>query len=125
MNVVAATSECLKSWQERNHVVRSIACRLDEDKLVIGTDDHKVILLDIHTGEHLKTFEGHTNRLWSVAFSHEGNMLASGSADHTVKLWDIHTGRCLNTLKEEGYRVRSPNIGSTVPGISWEKSPAK
>ncbi|MBD0346445.1 MAG: hypothetical protein ICV63_16790, partial [Coleofasciculus sp. Co-bin14] len=54
------TGECLENWQERNHVVRSIACRLDEDKLVIGTDDHKVILLDIHTGKHLKTFEGHT-----------------------------------------------------------------
>ena len=47
----------LKQWMiEERCRCTSIACRLDEDKLVIGTDDHKVILLDIHRGEYLKTF---------------------------------------------------------------------
>lgn len=82
--------------------VWSIAFSRDGKLLASSSQDTKVKLWDIITGECLNTFgdsDGHKDQVWSVKFSPiKDNILASCSSDETFKLWDIETGECIKTF---------------------------
>ena len=74
--------------------------------LASGSDDFKVRLWDVRTGE-CRQLQGHTAQVRSVAFCAKGKILASTSGDNTVKLWDVETGECRQTLHKHTHWVRS------------------
>ncbi len=94
-----------RNWYRSS--VNSVAFSPDGLTLASGSDNTKVTLWDVATGELKATFEGHKEGVTSVAFSPDGLTLASGSRDHSIKLWDVATSAIKATLGEHDFGVYS------------------
>ena len=72
------------------------------EKIIIasGSQDGKIRLWDMETGECLQTLSGHTNWVTNIAFSPDGKILASCGGDRYIKLWDMTTGKSTYTLQQ-------------------------
>ena len=64
------------------------------------SEDNKVVLLDMQSGELLQTLEGHTGRdgVSAMVFSPDGKKLATGAFDARIVLWDVESGQKLQEL---------------------------
>ncbi len=83
----------------------------DGTMFATGSQDQRVRLYDMPTGDIIATFDGHNHVVKSVMFSPDGKTLASGSSDGTILLWDLQ-------------RLHSvPHILKEVSGIE-QKGPA-
>ncbi|MBD2312407.1 protein kinase [Desertifilum sp. FACHB-1129] len=90
----------LWNWQERS-LVRSLtehsgsvvsvslAVSADGQQLAIGSDNHRIKLVNLTNSEIISL--QHSRGIHSVAFSPDGQYLVSGSSDNTVQLWDVTT----------------------------------
>lgn len=67
----------------------------DGQHVVSGSDDWKVIVWEIETGEVKYKLDNHRGGVKTVAFSHDLQYLASGGEDKTVKLWEFKSGKLL------------------------------
>lgn len=79
-------------------IIFSIAFDPAGQTLASGSDDGKVKLWDVTSGELLRTLDGHEGAIYSVAFDPMGRTLASGGDDSSVRLWDTASGKLLRTL---------------------------
>ncbi|KYC40905.1 hypothetical protein WA1_25145 [Scytonema hofmannii PCC 7110] len=107
------TGQCLKTLQEHNSWVSSVAFNPESNILASGSHDQTVKLWDVNTGQCLKTLQGHTSWISSVAFSPQGDSLTSTSLDETIKLWNIKTGECLKTMRSD-----RPYEGMNITGTT-------
>jgi WD40 repeat protein len=87
--------------------VRSVALSADGGRVVSGSDDGTVRVLDGSSGECVRELRGHTRRVNSVALSADGGLVVSGSFDGTVLVWDGSSGECLRELRGHKDIVRS------------------
>jgi WD40 repeat protein len=97
---------CRKKLLGATNLVWSIAFSRDGQSIASGSEDQKIRLWNLETGECFQTLEGHNRRIWSVAYSPFtepskplANLLVSRSDDHTIKVWQVDTGKCLQTLR--------------------------
>ena len=66
----------------------SMAYSLDDDEVVCGMADGKVMIWNRDTNKtHI--LGRHSDQVTSVAFSQDGSRIASGSIDGTVRIWDL------------------------------------
>ncbi len=79
----------------------------DGATLASGSDDNRVILWNVATGESKAILSGHTHWVRDVAFSFSGRQLASASYDGTVRLWNAATGEPIHTLTGHTQSVRA------------------
>ena len=70
----------------------------DGRRIVSGSSDKTLRVLDAETGACLNTFEGHSGPIAACAYSPDGRRIISGSEDKTLRVWDAKAGACLNTL---------------------------
>ena len=84
-----------------NSGISSVAFSQDGNKIVTGSDDKIVRILDTLTGNVEKTLNGHTDIIMSVSFSPDGMKIVSGSSDNTVRIWNSLDGTIIKTL--DGY----------------------
>ncbi len=70
-----------------------------DGKLLASSDDHKIRVWELATGQAVVTLKGHTGPVLSVAFSPDGKLLASASEDHTVRVWEPTPRRHLQPAK--------------------------
>jgi WD40 repeat protein len=80
-----------------------VAFSPDGTQLASGSEDKRIKLWQVSSGNCLNTLEGHQNLVRSVAFSPDGTLLASGSDDATIRIWDLATGACLQVLDDRPY----------------------
>lgn len=71
---------------------------LDGRRAVAGSEDGKLRLWDLESGEILRTLEGHAAEVSHLTVLSGGRLL-SGSWDGTVRLWDTDEGRILRTFE--------------------------
>lgn len=82
--------------------------QFDEDKIIIGSDDHTITIYDTATGEMRAKLRGHENGVWALKYV--GNTLVSGSTDRSVRVWDIENKRCTHIFHDHGSTVRCLDI---------------
>src|SRR5271155_3924908 len=87
--------------------VRSVAFSPDGSKVTSGSDDRRVRVWNVATGQVEQTLEGHSDSVRSVVFSPDGSKVASGSGDHTVRVWDVATRQVEQTLEGHSDSVLS------------------
>lgn len=70
---------------------------LADGRLIAGTEDATIHLLNPATGVELARLDGHQRDVNALALLPNG-WLASGSWDETIRLWDLATGKELKQL---------------------------
>ncbi|NER08810.1 MAG: WD40 repeat domain-containing protein, partial [Okeania sp. SIO3C4] len=92
------------------NTVWAIAFSPDGKTLASGSQDQKVKLWQVETGQLLCTLDGHDKAVLSVAFSPDSQTLASSSYDKKIHLWDVDTEEILETFKGHAKPVWSVNF---------------
>jgi len=64
--------------------VESVAFSPDGKTVVSGSEDKKIKLWSVETGQEIKTLVGHSKHVTSVAFSPDGITVVSGSYDENM-----------------------------------------
>eukprot|EP01038_Epipyxis_sp_PR26KG_P012111 gene12111-16216_t len=73
--------------------VNSVSFSHEGSRVVSGSDDSIVRILDGRTGELLKSLNGHTGKINGVCFNADDTLIASASSeDSNIILWDSQTG---------------------------------
>ncbi|RCH98584.1 SCF ubiquitin ligase complex subunit cdc4, partial [Rhizopus stolonifer] len=91
-----------------------ITClQFDEDKVITGSDDHRIHMYDVNTGQLKNVMEGHEGGVWALEYV--DNTLVTGSIDRTVRVWDIERGLCRFVLRGHTSTVRCLKI--VMPSI--------
>ncbi len=106
--------------------IKSLA--MNQNKVVTGLGNGKVMIWDVHSGALLDEFKGHSNRIMSITI--QDNILITGSDDNTAKIWNINDYQLLHSLKGHTWWVNIVAIhdnkvitGSTDNTIkTWDKN---
>ena len=77
------------------------------------SQDHKIKLWNVNTGECFKILPGHKALVNSIAFCSDNYTLVSSGEDETIKIWNIKTCKCIKTLKVEKPYEKMNFIGVT------------
>ena len=85
------TCKAHSSW------IHSLALNVDAKLLITASNDQRVKIWNVNTGECLKSIkEGHS--IHSVSISKHQPIFAYGGRDNSIKIRNIVTGECLQTL---------------------------
>ena len=76
----------------------SIAISADSNYLAVGSEDGRMVLLDLGNGAQ-RSLEGHTANVASIAFSPDERFLVSVSLDGTLAIWETTSGCLLHALE--------------------------
>lgn len=78
--------------------VRTTAFLEDSSKLLTGSDDCSIKLIDISSEKVVATLEGHRHPVSHICCpSTEPKVFYSSSFDKTVKIWDLRAKNCVGT----------------------------
>ncbi|KAH8823647.1 mycorrhiza-induced WD40-repeat domain protein [Flagelloscypha sp. PMI_526] len=92
--------------------VNAVAFSNDDSRIVSGSDDGIVRILNAVSGEVENVLTGHSDGVESVAFSSDDSYIVSGSEDGTVRIWNAISGELENILTGHSDRVTSVAISS-------------
>ncbi len=122
----ADTGIQLNCWESHNSQT-PVKLSPNGEKLAIGSNNNRILLVDLKSGDITKTLidqtTGNKAVIICLAFSLDGNLLACGSSDNKVRIWNMQTDQLLQTLIGHTDLVRSivfaPN-GETVASGGWK-----
>ncbi|ODV85125.1 hypothetical protein CANARDRAFT_28425 [[Candida] arabinofermentans NRRL YB-2248] len=107
-----------RRWKDLNFTPRRITLpdganvitclQFDGDKIVAGSDDHRITIYDTLTGATRSVLSGHNGGVWAMKYT--GNTLASGSTDRSVRIWNIKQGKCTHIFRGHTSTVRCLEI---------------
>jgi len=91
----------------------------DGERVAVGLDTGRVLLLDTTSGETVQTFAGHTSGVIDVAISPDGKQVLSASKDATDNFiqWDIATGQRVVLAQAQTYAGQKVNAVAYAAGI--------
>lgn len=78
--------------------INAAAVSPDGNRLLTGSDDGRVLVWNLDSGEVVQRLDGHQAPVLAVAFSPDGRLALSGSADNTAVLWKLSTGEIVYRL---------------------------
>ena len=106
--------------------VRSVALSRDGTRIVTGSDDGLVRVLEAKSGKEIERFAGHTGAVPTVATSGDGRVVISGGADRTARRFDASIeqmvvapdGTTALALSADGKQILSASSGGKVTAWS-------
>ena len=69
--------------------VHALTISPDDELLVCGLSDGRIVIADRRNLESTTRLEGHRDRVTGLTFSPDGTRLISVSTDETLRLWDV------------------------------------
>jgi WD40 repeat protein len=128
----------LRKLDKHLNRVQGIAISADSQRIASASQDWKVMIWDIDTGEHMHTLEGHTHTVFTVDFSNDGTLLCSGGGgvepsydNYHIIVWSLCASACDGGPEEvqrlQGHRdvvscVRFSHDGSRIVSASHDKT---
>ncbi|KAJ7157464.1 WD40-repeat-containing domain protein [Mycena filopes] len=115
--VVAFQGNSMPQW--------SVAASPDGRRAASGSQDGRIHIYDVTTGNTLHSFIGHGGGINALAFSQDGNHLLSGSYDQQLKVWGTVDGSLQHELRGHTDWVRDATFTSSglfVISGSFDKS---
>jgi hypothetical protein len=82
----------------------------DGKRLVTGSADKFVRLVNLEDGKVIRSFEGHGHHVLGVSLKRDGKVIASAGADNAMRFWDVETGE---------RRRQSPTFEKEVTGVRF------
>ena len=113
----AENGKLIKTLNEHTDSVTSVAFNNDGSKLVSGSYDSTVKILNVEIGEVEKTFECE-GIVKSVAFNNDGTLIVSGNIGDVMSddkpghviIWNVQTGE-----KEGGFQIKKEHLYLPAP----------
>jgi len=87
--------------------ITSILVIKNQQRIVSSSDDGKIKIWDIATGESVKSLTGHTASVKSILITKDKEQIISGCLEDEIKIWNIANGECVKTLSSGRYRATS------------------
>ena len=90
-----------KTVQIKPHhkIIRSVAFNEDSTKVITGSDDSTMKLIDIACEKVVGSFEGHKEEISCVSpHPIDSRILFSSSFDKSVKCWDVRMKNCVGSV---------------------------
>ena len=88
VEILGNNLELLSTLRGHTKYIRDI-CNMGERNIITGSDDKRVRIWDIRSGECSQILKGHTDTVNCVHLHSKSGYLLTGSDDHTVRIWDI------------------------------------
>ena len=107
----------IRRFQGHSDAVKAVVFSPDGQAALSGSDDTRLGVWDIDTGEPIRFLSGHGGGVKAIAFNPDGRTVLSGSADATLRLWDLNNGAEIHRFTGHSDRVRSV----AFVGASWLK----
>ncbi|OKH17730.1 hypothetical protein FACHB389_34360 [Nostoc calcicola FACHB-389] len=86
------------NWHSgHSEAVLTLAISPDGQTLASGSNDKKIKVWNLKSGNEIHTLTGHILQVNSVAISSDGEILVSGSNDQKIKIWNLNTGEPIST----------------------------
>ena len=84
------------------------------NRIVSGSADNEIRVLDLATGNLVRTITGHSSRISAIACA--GDRIVSGSAypENAIKVWDLNTGQIIRTITGHSGPVHSVAVSGDV-----------
>lgn len=102
-----STNKILKTIQSHSNVVSCLALTNDEQTLVSGSFDEKIIIWDLNTYTKLFEITVNTEEINSLALTSNDQSIVSGSNDCSISVWCIKTGNLNYKITEHTFIVNS------------------
>ncbi|MFK7946649.1 MAG: WD40 repeat domain-containing protein [Saprospiraceae bacterium] len=83
----------LKTTYTSSYPVRTMAIHQETNRLMVGTDEGKVYLLDFKTGKTQKTLATKIGWIMAVTISPNGRFGAAADIKGIYRMWDLKTGK--------------------------------
>ncbi|GLZ80753.1 hypothetical protein Afil01_55600 [Actinorhabdospora filicis] len=97
----------LTGTEDRLVVLENAAFSPVRHRLATTSNDGRVNLLNLDSGNYERYVDAETPAIWAVEFSPNGDWIATANDDDTVRLWHRPTGRPGPVLAQHRGRVRS------------------
>jgi WD40 repeat protein len=88
----------IRTFEGHTDSVRAVAITSDGRCAVSGSDDRRLRVWNLESGQALRTLKGHASELRAVAVTPDGRGAISAS-NRTLRLWDLENGQSGHTLR--------------------------
>lgn len=85
--------------------VYRIALNKNQNLMLSGGEDKRVVLWDLSQFVQIRTFEGHTREISSLVFYESRGQVISGSDDSTIRVWNQNDGSLVRELRGHVNRI--------------------
>ena len=89
---------------------REVATSTDGSRLIIGTPDGSLELLNFPDGKSIRKWSAHLGAITQVGFSVDGALVLSSSRDHTAALWRTSDGQLVERLVDPNFPVTAVSL---------------
>jgi len=99
---------------------------IDDDSVVTGSGDMKIMQFKVSTGQKMLDLEGHNGDVAALSLNpKDQNLFVTGSVDRTARLWDLRKPGCVQTFWGHEADVNSVSVhpsGVTFVTCSEDKT---
>ncbi|GAO48846.1 WD40 repeat-like protein [Saitoella complicata NRRL Y-17804] len=85
--------------EEERHMEGIYTVQFDQDWIVTGSRDRRIIIWDMKTLRYHSKLVGHEGSVLCLQFDAKEGIIISGSSDSTIVIWDMFTGAQKATLR--------------------------
>ncbi|HBB33034.1 MAG TPA: WD40 repeat domain-containing protein [Cyanobacteria bacterium UBA8803] len=102
-----ASDRLILTYRGHESKINTVAISPDGQVVGSGSQDGKIDLWHIRTGEVIDAIALHTNGVTSLAFTPNGQTLVSGGAECTIHLWDWQSKELKHSFTKDTNSVKS------------------